>query len=136
MSNKVTPATLSAQKEIISSLNSQSILLQLSYAKNQSISKIKQDLMQQLFYVSQETSLKAKLDFQTNSGNTLLADGSWNPTKPQSQGGDDDADSFEDEGDEAPEDEDHIIEEEYTTEDQQGQEDEGEEQEQISESSP
>jgi len=116
MTNRVTPATLSAQKELIGTLNSQSILLQLSYAQDKSVSKIKQELMQQLFYVSQETALKAKFDFQTNSANTLLADGRWNPAKLQPNGEgeeeeEDEPNSFEDADDEMEEEqEDHIIE--------------------------
>ncbi len=114
MSNRVTPATLSTQKELINTLNSQSILLQLSYAQDKSVSKIKQELMQQLFYVSQETALKAKFDFQTNSANTLLADGKWNHAKPQQNGEEeeeDDQNSYEEVDDEMEEEqEDHIIE--------------------------
>jgi len=119
MSNRVTPATLSTQKELIGTLNSQSILLQLSYAQDKSVSRIKQELMQQLFYVSQETALKAKFDFQTNSANTLLADGKWNHAKPQQNGEEeeeDDQNSYEEIDDEMEEEqeqeEDHIIEDE------------------------
>jgi len=114
MSNKVTPATLSTQKELISALNSQSILLQLSYAENKSIPKIKQELMQQLFYVSQETALKAKFDFQTNSTNTLLAEGKWVHTKPYQYEQGEEFESAEDDEDEMEVEEDHILEEDGT----------------------
>lgn len=136
MSNKVTPATLNTQKEIIKALNSQSILLQLSYAQNKTISKIKQELMQQLFYVSQETALKAKFNFHTNSGNTLLADGKWNHSKPQQHGDEDGMDSFDDEEDEIVEDDNIMEEEEEAPEDHHAQDEEDYEQEQGSESSP
>ena len=150
MSNKVTPATLSTQKEIISALNSQSILLQLSYAQNKSIPRIKQELLQQLFYVSQETALKAKFDFQTNSENTLLADGKWNHAKHQQHGGEEDIDSFDEEEDGEEEiEEDRIIEEDDddavgdrhveeddNDDDDDDDDDDGHEHEHISESTP